>query len=169
MLEKSSSCPANKTDAKTEFGITSFMTMAYILAVNRVSCLLPVWITELSLLLPHWQLLIGTLAMALFANYPFALAPGMGLNAYFAYTVVARYGIQLAVCSGCCICRRYHLHRSVLTNVREAIFSDPAESEICSQRWYRSVYRIYRSAERTCRHRRFHTASAVLCRWLQWR
>lgn len=91
----------HKTDVKTEVlaGITTFMTMAYILAVNP------------SILgaagMPSGEVftataiaaVVGTVAMALLANLPFALAPGMGLNAYLAYTVVLGrgYSWQLAL------------------------------------------------------------------------
>ena len=85
----------NKTDVKTEIlaGVTSFMTMAYILAVN------PSILSATGM--DHGAVFtatavasfIGTLCMAIFANYPFALAPGMGLNAYFAYTVVLEWDL----------------------------------------------------------------------------
>ena len=89
----------NHTDVKTEVmaGVTSFMTMAYILAVN------PNILSAAGM--DHGAVFsataiasfLGTLCMALFANYPFALAPGMGLNAYFAYTVVLGMGYSWQV------------------------------------------------------------------------
>lgn len=91
----------HKTDVKTEVlaGLTTFMTMAYILAVN------PNILSATGM--PSGELftataiasIVGTVAMALMANLPFALAPGMGLNAYMAYTVVLGYGYswQLAL------------------------------------------------------------------------
>jgi len=80
----------NKTDVRTEViaGITTFMTMAYILAVN------PVILSDTGMdaggvfTATALSAAIATLIMALYAKYPFALAPGMGLNAFFAYTVV---------------------------------------------------------------------------------
>ena len=66
---------------------------------------------------------IGTLLMAIFANYPFALAPGMGLNAYFAYTVVLGMGYSWEYALTARICRRNHLYSLSATNVREAIFN----------------------------------------------
>ncbi len=82
------------TDAKTEImaGITTFMTMAYILIVN------PNILSETGM---DWggvftatavSSIIATLMMAFYANYPFALAPGMGLNAFFTYSVVMKMG-----------------------------------------------------------------------------
>jgi len=80
----------NNTNVKTEVlaGITTFMTMAYILIVN------PIILSETGMdfggifTATALASLIATLMMALYANYPFALAPGMGLNAFFAFTVV---------------------------------------------------------------------------------
>ncbi len=80
----------NKTNVKTEVlaGITTFMTMAYILVVNPV--ILSSTGMDFGGIFTATALaaLIATLMMALYANYPFALAPGMGLNAFFAFTVV---------------------------------------------------------------------------------
>lgn len=80
----------NQTNTKTELlaGITTFFTMVYIVVVN------PVILADAAV--PFEQVftatiisaVVGTLWMALFANYPIAIAPGMGLNAYFAYSVV---------------------------------------------------------------------------------
>ena len=82
------------TDARTEIfaGITTFMTMGYILAVN------PMILNDAGMdkggvfTATAVAAIIGTLIMAFYANYPFALAPGMGLNAFFAYTVVLGMG-----------------------------------------------------------------------------
>lgn len=80
----------HKTNVKTEVlaGITTFMTMAYILVVNPIilsnTGMDPGGIFTATAL----SSLIATLMMAVYANYPFALAPGMGLNAFFAFTVV---------------------------------------------------------------------------------
>lgn len=84
----------NKTDAKTEIlaGITTFMTMAYILAVNPSILSATGMDSGAVFTATALAAFIGTLLMAIFANYPFALAPGMGLNAYFAYTVVLGMG-----------------------------------------------------------------------------
>ena len=84
----------HNTDVKTEIlaGITTFMTMAYILAVN------PLVLSETGMdkggvfTATALSAVIATLIMALYAKYPFALAPGMGLNAFFAYVVVLDMG-----------------------------------------------------------------------------
>lgn len=83
-----------KTTVKREItaGITTFMTMAYILIVNPIT--LSETGMDINALFTATALsaIIGTLVMGLYANMPFALAPGMGLNAFFAYTVVLGMG-----------------------------------------------------------------------------
>ena len=86
MLEKLFKLKENNTTVKTEVvaGITTFMTMAYILAVNP-SLLSNEYGSNMDatavLMATCLAAFVGTMAMALMANYPFALAPGMGLNA----------------------------------------------------------------------------------------
>lgn len=84
----------NNTTVKTEVlaGITTFMTMAYILAINPSILSAAGMDPQAVLLATALASVVGTMAMALFSNYPFALAPGMGLNAYFAYVVVLKMG-----------------------------------------------------------------------------
>ena len=88
-MEKFFKLKENGTNVKTEViaGVTTFMTMAYILAVNpsilSASGMDPNAILTATALASF----IGCIAMALLANYPFALAPGLGLNAFVAYTV----------------------------------------------------------------------------------
>ena len=97
MLEKMFKLKENNTTAKTEViaGITTFMTMAYILAVNP-NLLSQAGMDPTAVLIATCLAsFIGTFAMALLANYPFALAPGMGLNAYFAFTVCGNMGLSL--------------------------------------------------------------------------
>jgi len=102
LLEKVFKLSEHKTDVKTELvaGLTTFLTMAYIIFVNPAilgdagmpkdavfvaTCLIAAF---------------GTAIMALYANYPIALAPGMGLNAYFAYAVVGAMGFKWQVALG---------------------------------------------------------------------
>ena len=97
MLENIFHLKENHTDVKTEImaGITTFMTMAYILAVNPNILSASGMDSEAVLIATALASFVGTALMALLANYPFALAPGMGLNAYFSYTVVqAHAGCQ---------------------------------------------------------------------------
>ena len=97
MLEKIFHLKENHTDVKTELmaGVTTFMTMAYILAVNPSILSASGMDANAVLIATSLASFIGTALMALLANYPFALAPGMGLNAYFSYTVVLTMGVLL--------------------------------------------------------------------------
>lgn len=94
MLNQFFKLKENQTTVKTEIlaGITTFMTMAYILAVNPD--ILSATGMDKNALFTATALsaLIATLVMALVARLPFALAPGMGLNAFFAFTVVLGMG-----------------------------------------------------------------------------
>ena len=94
MLEKFFNLKENNTTVRTEIiaGITTFMTMAYILAVNPD--ILSATGMDKSAVFSATTLsaVIATLVMALWARLPFALAPGMGLNAFFAFTVVLGMG-----------------------------------------------------------------------------
>ena len=125
MLEKVFKLSENKTDAKTEIlaGITTFMTMAYILAVNP--SILSATGMDSGALFTATALaaFIGTLLMAIFANYPFALAPGMGLNAYFAYTVVLGMGYSWEYALTAVFAEGIIFILLSATNVREAIFN----------------------------------------------
>lgn len=125
MLEKFFKLSENGTDVKTEVlaGITTFMTMAYILAVNP-SILAAAGMDQGAVFTATaLASLVGTLMMALLANYPFALAPGMGLNAYFAYTVVLGMGYKWEVALTAVFVEGIVFIILSLTNVREAIFN----------------------------------------------
>lgn len=94
MLEKFFKLSENKTTVRREIlaGITTFMTMAYILAVNP-SILGDAGMDKGAVFTATaLSAVVATLVMALVAKLPFALAPGMGLNAFFAYTVVLTMG-----------------------------------------------------------------------------
>jgi len=93
-MEKFFKLKENGTNVKTEIiaGFTTFMTMAYILAVNPDILGATGMDKGAVFTATVISSLIATLIMALLANLPFALAPGMGLNAFFAYTVVIGMG-----------------------------------------------------------------------------
>jgi AGZA family xanthine/uracil permease-like MFS transporter len=103
MLEQVFKLSENKTNVRTEIvaGITTFLTMAYIIFVN------PAILAEAKM--PFGAVFaatcvaaaIGCFLMAFLANYPIALAPGMGLNAYFAFGVVGGMGHSWQVALGC--------------------------------------------------------------------
>ncbi len=125
MLEQLFKLKENKTTVRTEVvaGITTFMTMAYILAVNPSILSASGMDTNAILTATAIASFIGCMAMALLANYPFALAPGLGLNAYFAYTVcgVMGYSWQFALLA--VFVEGLVFIVLSLTNVREAIFN----------------------------------------------
>ena len=125
MFEKVFKLSANKTNVKTEVvaGITTFMTMAYILAVNP-SILGDAGMDPTAVLLATaLASFIGTAAMALMANLPFALSAGMGLNAYLAYTVVLGMGYSWQVALLAVFIEGLIFVVLSLTNIREAIFN----------------------------------------------
>jgi AGZA family xanthine/uracil permease-like MFS transporter len=125
MIEKLFKLKENKTDVKTEViaGITTFMTMAYILAVNPSMLSAAGMDSTAVLIATCLASFVGTAAMALMANYPFALAPGMGLNAYFAYTVCLGMGYDWRVALLAVFVEGIIFIILSLTNVREAIFN----------------------------------------------
>lgn len=124
MLEKLFKLKENNTNVKTEItaGITTFMTMAYILAVNP-SVLSAAGMDSTAVLLATCiASFIGTACMAFMANLPFALSAGMGLNAYFAYTVVLGFGYPWQVALLAVFIEGAIFLVLSLTKVREAIF-----------------------------------------------
>ncbi len=125
MLEKLFKLKDNNTTVKTEViaGLTTFMTMAYILAVNPSMLTAAGMDTNAALIATALAAFIGTLAMAFLANYPFALASGMGLNAYFAYTVCGSMGYSWQVALLAVFAEGIVFIVLSLTNVREAIFN----------------------------------------------
>lgn len=125
MFEKVFKLKENNTNVKTEImaGLTTFMTMAYILAVNP-SILGDAGMNSTAVLLATCiASFIGTALMALLANYPFALSAGMGLNAYMAYTVVGAMGYSWQVALLAVFVEGIIFIILSLTNVREAIFN----------------------------------------------
>ena len=124
-LDKLFHLKEHSTDVKTELiaGITTFMAMAYILAVN------PTILGDAGMdkgavfTATAIASCLATLLMAGLANYPFALAPGMGLNAFFAYTVVLKMGYSWEVALTAVFVEGLIFIVLSLTNVREAIFN----------------------------------------------
>ena len=125
MLEKFFHLKENHTDVKTEImaGITTFMTMAYILAVNPNILSAAGMDSKAVLIATALASFIATALMAVLANYPFALAPGMGLNAYFAYTVVLTMGYSWQLALTAVFVEGVIFIALSLTNVREGIFN----------------------------------------------
>lgn len=102
-------------------GITTFMTMAYIIIVN------PGIVADAGM--PMQAVMIATcisaalasLLMGFLANYPFALAPGMGLNAYFTYTVVLGMGVPWETALGAVFISGVIFFVLSVTSIREAV------------------------------------------------
>lgn len=123
MFERFFKLKANGTTARTEIlaGLTTFMTMAYIIVVN------PGIVSDTGM--PFDGVMIATilssafatLLMGFLANYPFALAPGMGLNAYFTYAVVKGMGYSWQVALGAVFISGVVFVILTLVKVREMI------------------------------------------------
>ncbi|MDR1835824.1 MAG: NCS2 family permease [Fusobacteriaceae bacterium] len=125
MLEKLFHLKERNTTIGTELiaGLTTFMTMAYILAVNPG--ILSATGMDAGAVFTATALgsALATFLMAFLANYPFALAPGMGLNAYFAFTVVLGMGYSWQVALAAIFIEGFIFILLTLTSVREAIFN----------------------------------------------
>ena len=124
-LEKVFHLRENHTDVRTEVlaGVTTFMTMAYILAVNPSILSAAGMDSGAVFTATAVSALLGSLCMAFMANYPFVLAPGMGLNAYFAYTVVLQMGYSWEMALTAVFAEGIIFIILSLTNVRERIFN----------------------------------------------
>ncbi len=125
ILEKVFHLSDRHTDVKTEImaGITTFMTMAYILAVNPSILSVSGMDSGAVFTATALAAMVATLLMAALANYPFVLAPGMGLNAYFTYTVVMGMGYTWQMALAAVFVEGIIFIVLSLTNVREAIFN----------------------------------------------
>ena len=125
MFEKFFKLKENGTDVKTEViaGLTTFMTMAYILAVNPNILSVAGMDKQALLIATALAAFVGTVLMALLANYPFALAPGLGRNAYFAYTVCGTMGYHWTIALAAVFVEGIIFIILSVTSVREAIFN----------------------------------------------
>ncbi|MDK0774297.1 NCS2 family permease [Clostridium perfringens] len=122
-MEKFFKLKENNTDAKTEFiaGLTTFMTMAYILIVNP-SILSATGMDQGAVFTATaLSAVIATLIMGLYAKLPFAQAPGMGLNAFFAYTIVIQMGYSFEFALTAVLLEGIIFILLTIFNVREAI------------------------------------------------
>ncbi|MCL6270921.1 NCS2 family permease [Sansalvadorimonas sp. 2012CJ34-2] len=122
-LERYFQLKAHRTDVKTEViaGVTTFMTMAYILIVNPL--ILKDAGMDMGAVFTATTIsaIIGTLVMALWAKLPFALAPGMGLNAFFAYGVVLGMGYSWQMALTAILLEGVIFLLLTAFNIREAI------------------------------------------------
>jgi len=111
------------TNVRTEIlaGVTTFVTMAYILIVNPIilkDAGMPISATFAA---TAFAAAFGTLIMGLYANYPIALAPGMGLNAFFTYTVVIGMGLSWQTALGAVFISGVVFFLMTVTKIREWI------------------------------------------------
>lgn len=117
----------NGTDVRTEVvaGLTTFVTMAYIVIVNPLTLAGPNSGTGMDfgavMMATCLASALATLVMGLYANYPFALAPGMGLNAFFAYGLCRGMGLPWQVAMGAVFLSGCFALLVTLTRVREAV------------------------------------------------
>lgn len=125
ILERLFKLRARRTSVRTELmaGLTTFMTIAYILAVNPSILSKAGMDAGAVFTATALAACLGTLFMAVMANYPFALAPGMGLNAFFTYTVVGQMGYSWQVALTAVFIEGIIFIILSLTKVREAIFN----------------------------------------------
>ena len=124
-MEKFFKLKEHGTNVSTEImaGVTTFMTMAYILAVNPNILSASGMDRGAVFTATALASFLGSFLMALLSNYPFVLAPGMGLNAYFAYTVVLGMGYTWQMALAAVFVEGLIFIVMSLTNVREAIFN----------------------------------------------
>ncbi|MBQ0133718.1 MAG: NCS2 family permease [Clostridiales bacterium] len=124
-MEKFFKLKENGTTVRTEIvaGCTTFMTMAYILAVNPSILSASGMDPNAVLMATALASFLGCMAMALLANYPFALAPGLGLNAFFAYTICGTMGYSWQFALLAVFIEGLIFIVLSLTNIREAIFN----------------------------------------------
>ena len=104
-------------------GVITFMTMAYILAVNPSILAGSGMDSEAVMLATCLASFIGSMCMGLMANLPFALSAGMGVNAFFAYTVCGTMGYSWQIALFAVFCEGLIFILLTLTNIREAIFN----------------------------------------------
>src|SRR3984893_6235034 len=125
MLERLFGLKSRGTTVRTEViaGFTTFLTMAYIVVVNPVilgQAGMPVAAVAVATCLAA---AIGSILMGLLSNYPLAMAPGMGLNAYFTYTVVKGMGLAWQTALGCVFISGVAFLLLTVAGVRQLIVS----------------------------------------------
>jgi AGZA family xanthine/uracil permease-like MFS transporter len=125
MLQRLFDLQGHGTTVRTEIfaGLTTFLTMAYIVVVNPLilgAAGLPVAGVAVATCLSAG---IGSILMGVLSNYPLALAPGMGLNAYFTYTVVKGMGLPWQTALGCVFLSGVAFMLLTVAGVRRLIIS----------------------------------------------
>ena len=125
MLEKLFKLRENGSNVRTEVlaGVTTFLTMAYIIFVNPMMMADAGIDPGAAFVATCLAAAIGSLVMGLWANYPIALAPGMGLNAFFSYTVVGSMGYSWQVALGAVFLSGFLFFLLSLFRIREWIIN----------------------------------------------
>ena len=125
MLEKLFQLSAHGTNVRTEIiaGLTTFLTMAYIIFVNPMMMADAGIDPGAAFVATCLAAAIGSLIMGLWANYPIALAPGMGLNAFFSYTVVGSMGYSWEVALGAVFISGFMFFLLSIFKIREWIIN----------------------------------------------
>ena len=133
MFEKLFKLKENGTNLRTELiaGVTTFMTMVYILALNPSILSASGMDAGAILTATAVASAVACFCMAAFSNKPFALSAGLGLNAYFAYTICGSMGYSWQAALTAVFCEGVIFIVLSLTNIREAIFNAiPAQLKI---------------------------------------
>jgi len=126
LLERIFHLSENKTTVRREMlaGITTFMTMGYVVVVNPKILAQAGMPVEGVLFATCISAALATLVMGIWANYPIALAPGMSLNAYFTYSIVLGRGVPWQTALGVVFLSGCLFLVLTLTNIREHIVND---------------------------------------------
>ena len=137
LLDRMFKISANGSTVNREMlaGLTTFLSIAYILAVNPTILGSTGMDKNGIFVATIFAAAIGSIVMGLFANYPFVLAPGMGLNAYFAYTIVGKMGFSWQFALFAVFCEGIIFLALSVTNVREAICNaipTPLKHAVCA-------------------------------------
>ena len=163
-LERFFKLKQNKTDIRTELlaGVTTFVTLAYVLFVYPnilKDAGMPVNSTFVATCVAS---AFATLLMGLYANYPIAVAPGMGLGAYFTYTVCAGMGLPWQTALGAVFISGVVFFLLTVTRVREWIVDGAAGPAFRHRGGDRTFYRLHRPAQRGhCGQKRRYPGNAL--------
>ncbi len=147
MLDKLFQLSERGTTVKTEIlaGITTFITMAYILFLAPNILSLAGMDKDAVLIATALGGGLVTIAMGLFVNYPIALAPGVGLLAFYSFTVVLGMGVSWQTALGAVFISGLVFLVLTLTSIRQMIVEGiPALHENCHYRWYWSFHFYHR-------------------------
>ncbi len=150
MLERYFRLTENQTTVRREFlgGLTTFITMAYIVVVNPQILSQAGMPVEGVVFATCLSAAAATLVMGLYANYPIALAPGMSLNAYFTYQVCLGMHVPWRTALGVIFFSGVFFLILTVTRVREQIVNGiPELPEALHRRRHRNVHRVRRPAQ----------------------